>query len=60
MPDLRYVLRLLRRAPSFTFTTILILSLGVGVNTAVFSIVRAVLLPVSLGYRFSNRRRATW
>jgi len=42
--DVRYSLRALRRAPGFTVASIVILSLGIGANTAVFSIFSAVLL----------------
>jgi putative ABC transport system permease protein len=42
--DLRYALRALRKRPSFAAGTILVLALAVGVNTAVFSLVNALLL----------------
>jgi putative ABC transport system permease protein len=57
--DLRFGMRILRRNPGFTLAAIVVLALGIGANTAIFSIVNAVLLR-PLPYPDASRIMQVW
>jgi putative ABC transport system permease protein len=57
--DLQLGFRILRRNPGFTVTAVLLLALGIGANTAIFSVVNAVLLR-PLPYQDSSRIMQIW
>ncbi|MFZ1219087.1 MAG: ABC transporter permease, partial [Chthoniobacterales bacterium] len=59
MNDLRFALRQLLKSPGFTAVAVLTLALGIGVNSAIFTVVNAVFLE-RLPYRDADRIAVIW
>ncbi len=59
MRDLRFGLRMLKKSPAFTAAAVITLALGIGANTALFTLVRGILLQ-PLPVRAANRLVVIW
>jgi predicted permease len=57
--EVRYGIRMLLKAPGFTAVAIIALALGIGANTAIFSVINAVMIR-PLPYRDASRLMAVW
>src|SRR6201994_4712111 len=57
--DFRYSLRTLSKMPGYTMVALLVLALGIGANTAIFSVVNSVVLR-PLPYPHSDRLALIW